>query len=468
LGLSLLLAVIVTLGPFVATRPTQVMAQSSATYNSIEGILYNDFAGSVGYAVDRCTGVWNPTQGWILGPQVGYWGVNGIDGWSCPLSENHATIDLFTTSSNGFPDNVYYNYIDVYSNEAWNGLIWLYINDLHATPSYYYVTSVGIANIQDGTDAYTKFRTRVYVNQFFSKYWGLRFATNTACNPSFTLLTTETCPSITKISVSYQPSVTATPNPTNTIPPSWTPNGTLTDYPTFTPGPEATLPGPTLAIHSTLVVRNNIIGVNATPTDKPCNVADYVYQDSNNLATPCGVAVIYPTLALPTLNLPSPTAYIPANTPTPQPISATPSQTLTPSPTITPTGFISSPSPTPGPSGGATYGADLSGVYNAATSVAGGVQTLVPIGQLSVSLNGTGTPTGLIGFAQNAGNSIGGVIVFARTISMTGFDAGGLITLGLSLIVFTAAVMIFVTVFPLLMYIVRLIIQIVGIILDMV
>jgi hypothetical protein len=282
------------------------------------------------------------------------------------------------------------------------------------------------------------------------------------------------CPRILSVNLNYNamPTATAIEIPTNPpLPPSWTPNPSGTDYPTYTPAPGSTSVGST-AVHTatrlpTLDLSTHAAGLNITPTDYPCNVNNYVFQSTtNNLGTPCGNLIAWAPLILPTLNLPSPTLYVIPNSPTPIAVTATLSPT--PTGTITQTPTISA-TPTNSSNGGGgvvptAYSFDTSSISNMGTAISQQFATLVPLGNLSVSVEGT--QTGVVGLAQNAGNGIGGVIVFARTMTATGFDAGGMIMMALLLLVFIVAVQLFVTIFPIVIYIAKLILQVIQTILT--
>lgn len=283
-----------------------------------------------------------------------------------------------------------------------------------------------------------------------------------------------TCPSIDSI-IMYYSTPTNTPMiPTGTMAPSWTVAPTGTDYPTYTPAPGSTAgptatTGPTVTPIPTLDLSTRVMAALVTPTDYPCNADNYVFQNgNNNLGTPCGNLILFATIALPTFNLPSPTLYVIRATPTPIPVTATPS--ITPSPTVTPSITPTSGATTGGGGGSVppptSFSIDISSVSNFGTAVSAQFATIVPMANLEVPIDGT--QVGVVGMAQNTGNGIGAVIVFARTITTTGFDAGGLITMALLLLVFIVAVQLFVVIIPLAIYIYKLVVQVVGIIVDII
>ena len=173
--------------------------------------------------------------------------------------------------------------------------------------------------------------------------------------------------------------------------------------------------------------------------------------------------VHWSTLVLPAFDLPSPTLYAIAPTYTPVPVTATPSETLTI--TLTPTATATAPSDTPAPiTPSSTFGVDISGVVSMATQVNSSISTLLPVGNLQISQNGT--PAGITQLAQQAGQGIGAVIVFGRELQMTQLDTGGMISFALVLLFFIIAVNIFVAVLPLLLYVAKLILQIIQTILS--
>jgi hypothetical protein len=465
----------ITLGLLLfINHPGAAKAQSYLYYNSSDTALYNDFNGPITLSSDYCIGQWEspPALSGVPGATyVNHWVVNSTFGYQCPATYPNATIDLFAANTNGLPNNVYYSSINIYTSYPWAGTIELLQSDLHISPSYYVLSTTTIQNTYSPGSLYTRYLTQIPVNSVLTNTWGIRYTTDNSCPQNMALLSSVGCPAITEIQVSYQ---AATPVPsdtsTNTIPPSWTIAPTITPYGTGTEPPGYPTPTPysTLAISTKqFILGTRSIGINGTPTDYPCNAGNYIYQGNNNLGTPCGSVIQFATLSLPIINLPSPTLYVVA-TNTAIPITATPS--ITPTPTITPTITVT-PSPTPtgaiggiGGNGGTPFSIDTSGITNLSTNVANSLGTLAPLGNLSVAMNGT--QVGAAGLAQSAGNAIGGAIVFARTLQLSQFDAGGLITLGISVLIFIVAVQVFVAIFPLILYILRLILQVVQTILT--
>jgi len=281
-------------------------------------------------------------------------------------------------------------------------------------------------------------------------------STITPGGPSLTPTATFTPSStVTPGGPSVTPYPTYTPYPTNT-PGSATAYPTYTAYPTNTPGGPTTTPG-----------GPRTIGPLITPTDYPCNADNYVFQNgNNNLGTPCGNLIQWATLALPPVFLPSPTLYIIANTPTAIPVTATPAPTNTP--TLTVTMFITVDTGATGTAiamvATATPILDVSGLSAMSTAVKDDLATLFPAGNLSVSMNGT--PVGAAQIAQQSGSQIGAVILLARSLAATGFDAGGMISTSVLLLFFIVAIQLIVTVFPLVLYILKLILQVIQTILT--
>jgi hypothetical protein len=203
--------------------------------------------------------------------------------------------------------------------------------------------------------------------------------------------------------------VTNTPRPTSTALPSITPLPTLTQANTSVP----------------LVTR--VSGPNTPyPSLDACA----------NLSQPCGTLAVFPTIALPTLNLPSPTPYQVRSTPTPRPITATPAPsntaTITPSPTqqiaasITPNATPISMLLTP-----------TSAFVDPLNSLSGAVgsyqATSEAIMNGGVTINGT--PQGVVGLAAQLGGGVAQPIRLARMLEMTDLNkVGGFISFLLLLI----------------------------------
>lgn len=245
--------------------------------------------------------------------------------------------------------------------------------------------------------------------------------------------------------------------------------GTVTPQPTFTPWPTSTTiltpyptyPPPNTGIPPTATPLPTAINTRVAPALSPVATVDTC--DPSNLARACGPLAIFPTLFLPTVDLPSPTRIAQVSSPTPRQITATPSGTLSPTPTFTATSLVSSVTPIGSPiatvmGGGA--GIDVSGIERLSQFARDTLATFTPLNDTTFDLNGT--PTGLGRTVAELGKLIAQPIRMFR--SLTGTDANkgaGLIDFGLLVLIFIILIEVGAFVLPLLLSIFKVVLQLI-------
>ncbi len=219
------------------------------------------------------------------------------------------------------------------------------------------------------------------------------------------------------LTVDY-PVTTPTPYATRTLPPTnyptYTPLPTYTPRPTFTPLPSNY---PTASPTVPQITRQSPPLTPAATVDT-CNQSD--------LSQPCGTFASFPTLSLPTLDLPSPTAIALLPTNTQRVVTTTPSYT---------------PSPTPGVSSSVTpQGTPITAMldYPKIDSCAlldlqkfsrDSLATFLPLNDFTFNVGGT--PSGISEIARQLGSAAGQPIAIFKSFENTDFNRGaGMITFG--------------------------------------
>lgn len=243
-------------------------------------------------------------------------------------------------------------------------------------------------------------------------------ANNIICNSGLA----NCSPLIVKTTLEYNTSVvTLTPQPTAIVTTTPFPTGLAT----FTPRPFVTSTPPPLTPQGTRIIPQ----ITLMATLDTCN--------RSNLAQPCATLGVFPTMALATLYLPSPTliAQLPTNTPVA--ITNTPTITSTPNPaaSVTPPGtpiqqIIQYPP------------IDLASLLGFAEITRDTIATFIPLQDQTVSINGT--PTGLNAIFARLGGLVAQPIKAVRTIQNTDFNVAGeflnFLLLALLLVVLTEVI----------------------------
>lgn len=249
---------------------------------------------------------------------------------------------------------------------------------------------------------------------------------------NYTGYTNDFITSITQVQFNYRfqpPTATLTPTPRNTA----TPYPSTTSYPTASPahtGIPTVLPQTKIA-----------------PQLTPYATIDTCPSD--DITTPCAEPMYeFPTMAIPTFNLPSPTmiALLPTNTPAP--ITFTPSATMTL--TLTPT---LSATPGASPTGTPDYSVlptlNTTAWYDGSNALGAAIPSLMPMIGIGFDL-GSATPVGIEQAAERFGTGAGQAIRLAKSLELTDINKfGGIISLGLLLFAFSILIEVVILILPL-------------------
>lgn len=265
-----------------------------------------------------------------------------------------------------------------------------------------------------------------------------------------------------RISYDYV-TITNTPYPTFTPRPTITPypTSTGTAYPTYTPNPTWTFP----ATYTQYPSPTGFLTRTPTPlvpfTRSAPILTPYATLDTcnrSNLAEPCITpSAVWPTLYLPTLDLPSPTKIALLPSPTAHIVTAVPTATVSTTPLV---GSSVTPIGTPIQNIINQPGIDTGAIERMNGFTRDTFATFIPLGEFSFSMNGT--PTGLEKVVHDLGAGVAQPIRIARSFENTDFNRGaGLVTFVLLLFVAWALTEALAFMIPIILKLVDLVLQVI-------
>ena len=373
-------------------------------------------------------------------------------GLSCTPGNTAGIAITSATAGNPIPGNAIIDTVDVVTSEPVispafielpqaNGYVQQAMNP--AKPG----KAVPVSYSKVSTANHVTFSVHQQIGGRFTIYWDYGKAVPFFCASAFCQTVVVFYPFISDITVTYE---LPTNTGTSTLEASWTPQGYPTAPAQYTQPPYAgtplSFPTVTPTIGRTYA---------ASPPSTWATNADACAAD---LFNPCGT-LPWSVAALPTLNLPSPTAVQILPSPTPLMITTTPTPSGTPTPSATPGGATPTPGPSPTaiPISATPY--STPDIGQLPTVMALQFATLAPLGnpQLIVS----GTPQGIGQLAVNLAGQIGQPLSLISALQGSNVNFGGWLTVVILIFILVIFTEILVLIFPAIVWLIRLILQII-------